>query len=175
MSPFKSFRKDPDDWDDLEFIQFVPVNADEIEMLQTHLGRPLPDQLVAFWTEVGQGVAAASVDGQRTTEAANWVIAPDIICEMLTEPDIVPHVVRDDVTAMPFFEADPNRYLAVLVDGQNRGTIVTLQDRDVLSSSVADFFRLLAIDPDFYRNILGHFSIPNREDNRTFVDGDLCV
>lgn len=132
---------------------FLPVNPLEVEHVFQLVN--FPEQLKAFYLELGTGTVQRGSSGVETT-AHNYVINPPDIPKLIggTCEWMMPYTQIQPDT-IPFFERDIDLFLCVHPKSGNPNAVHWMWGEKICESAI-EFFQRLVEDPDW-------FNPPNRE------------
>lgn len=131
---------------------FYPVSDEEVATSERRLGYPLPEQLRAFYREVGYGFfkTATPEASEHYYNHINRFLAASQIADMLLGEDrySMPEEGFDE-GEIPFFEVTDQLYI-VLRASPSGSYEVTWPDGEAICGDLIEFARRLAADPSFY-------------------------
>lgn len=133
-----------------------PVAVEEVESAERRIEIQFPEQLRAFFSEIGCGFLKASQAETSGTDFnhINRFLDPDEIADLFLGEDegLLPSEGFDD-GELPFFEIGDQLYLVIRVSDNGYGQ-VCWPFGDVVCNDLVAFVTELAIDPGFYNELI---------------------
>jgi antitoxin YxxD len=139
---------------------FFPVSQGDVLEAEARLGRVFPDELKAFFKEIGCGFLKAGLPERSRTRFnyLNRFLDPREIADVSSgiDEDLTPSE-GFAANELPFFEIADQLYLVFRSSGDRPNAICWSLGREI-APDLAEFVRQLTIDPRFYHSSISPFS-----------------
>ncbi len=129
---------------------FFPVDHALIFEAEERLGYTFPDELRAFYIEIGEGRLQSGEEARLVSHSHNSVIHPTDIPKLLdgTCEWMMPYTeIQPDV--LPFFDRDLDLFLCLRPRSDNPNAVYWMWG-DRICDSLVEFFQRLMVDPDWF-------------------------
>lgn len=147
----KNVMRDGEEFPEHPNVRF-PVSGADVKNAEYRVGVQFPNQLRAFFSEIGCGFLKASQTDSARTEFnyINRFLDPNEVAELYlgVNEDLSPSEGFDD-GELPFFEIGDQLYLVVRRDGDNDNQVCWPLG-EVICDDLVTFVSKLVHDPRFY-------------------------
>jgi len=128
---------------------FYSIDDGELTEAEKSLGTQFPEQLRAFYVEVGWGRLQTGANS-RYTMSKNWIFPCEDVPQLLngTCEWMMPYTQIQPDT-LPFFERDVDLFLCLHPKSENPNAVHWMWG-DKICDSLVEFFQRLVEDPDWF-------------------------
>lgn len=123
----------------------IPLPSSETAVLSAARPSPVTTILEEYLNRYGYGQIVDSVDGSTTAHLTNAMLHPKRIVRTLGS-----RFFEENVDLLPFFDWEDGKFLCLVLEGPDTGSVVVGKDRRVLAPTLEDFMERMADDPRFF-------------------------